>query len=247
MVVLATGSTQKANQMRSELDQMAIADGKARQRNASDFALEVFGQSIRETNCDCDRSDAPSLLQSIYLRNDTEMYRRIADRDGWVAEACKQLGFAAPRVGMDPRASAKLRAAEGMRKQLINRTKQFAKLPEARPKTTRKRVEQQFNTMARKIKKEYQVPSFDDLVADPNCWPELISAASVEGSQESREALDSLEGVVRQAYLRTLSRFPDDEEMEIAVGYINESENKTNGIEGLMWALVNTKEFIISH
>ena len=92
MVVLATGSSDKAAQLRSDLNQMAIADGKTRRRNNSDFALELFGQSIRETNCDCDRSNAPSLLQSIYLRNDAEMYNRIADRDGWVTEVCKDSG-----------------------------------------------------------------------------------------------------------------------------------------------------------
>ena len=247
MVVLATGSTQKADQLRNELDQMAIADGKARQRNTGDFALEVFGQSIRETNCDCDRSDAPSLLQSIYLRNDTEMFRRIADRDGWVAEACKELGIAAPKAGADPRLAAKQRAADGARRQMINRVKQFAKLPEARREATRKRVEQQYNSMAKKMRKDYHVPSFDELVADPGSWTELTPPRSSDGSSKEQDADASFEKVVKEAYLRTLSRYPDDEESKIAIAYINESETPTQGIEGLMWALVNTKEFIISH
>ncbi|QDV88111.1 DUF1549 and DUF1553 domain-containing protein [Planctomycetes bacterium TBK1r] len=249
MVVLATGSTQKADQMRGELDQMAIADGKARRRNNSDFALEVFGQSIRESNCDCDRSDAPSLLQSIYLRNDAEMYGRIAARDGWVAEACKELGIAAPRAGAgaDPRAAAAQRAADSMRRQIIDRIRQFNKLPEARREQTQKRIVQQYNSVAKKLRKDYHVPSFEELVAAPNTWTELTPPVATEGSDGVIESDRSLEKVVRQAYLRTLSRYPDDEEQQVAIDYINESENKTNGIEGLMWALVNTKEFIISH
>lgn len=246
MVVLATGSTEKANQMRGELDEMAIADGKARQRNNSDFALEVFGQSIRESNCDCDRSDAPSLLQSIYLRNDTEMYDRIADRNGWVTEVCKELGIASPNSRPDPKEAATARAADSMRRQIIGRVKQFAKLPEARREQARKKTEQAFDSLTKKLKKDYHVPSFDELVADPDCWPELAASETVADDSEI-ESDKSLANVVQQAYLRTLSRYPDANELAIATDYINESENKSNGIEGLMWALVNTKEFIISH
>ncbi|QEG02473.1 hypothetical protein Mal15_65940 [Stieleria maiorica] len=249
MVVLATGSTEKASQLRGELDQMAIADGKARRRNGSDFALEVFGQSIRESNCDCDRSDAPSLLQSIYLRNDSEMYNRIAARDGWVAEACKELGIAAPRAGAgtDPKAAAAERAAESMRRQMIGRVRQFAKLPEARRESMRKKLAQQYNSYAKKLRKNYHVPSLDELIADPNGWPELTPPLHSGDTDAAITSDRTLREVVDEAYLRTLSRYPDDEEIQIAVDYINESENKTNGIEGLMWALVNTKEFIISH
>ncbi|MCA9140348.1 MAG: DUF1553 domain-containing protein [Planctomycetales bacterium] len=249
MVVLATGSTQKANQMRSELDQMAIADGKPRQRNNSDFALEVFGQSIRESNCDCDRSDAPSLLQSIYLRNDADMYRRIADRDGWVAEACKELGIAAPRDGgVDPRVSGKQRAADAMRKQAVARVIQFNKMPQERREQTRQKAEQQFDGYVKKLRSEYHVPTFAELVADPKCWPELTPPQPAPGQDSVvTDADTSLDKIVGQAYLRTLSRYPDDEEKQIAIDYISESESPTRGIEGLMWALVNTKEFIISH
>ncbi len=101
-VVLATGSDEHASKLRGELDEMAIAEGKPRQRNQQDFALEVFGQSIRESNCDCDRSDSPSLLQSIYLRNDKDMYQRLADKNGWVAQACKSLGVDGPQSATDP-------------------------------------------------------------------------------------------------------------------------------------------------
>jgi hypothetical protein len=251
MVVLATGSTKKADEMRTELDRMAIADGKARQRNSSDFALEVFGQSIRETNCDCDRSDAPSLLQSIYLRNDAEMYRRIADRDGWVAQACQELGIAAPTAGQEPRAQAKRRAAESLRAQAVNRVKQLSMMPKQRRAKARVKAEQQYENLVQRMAKElgngYFIPTFEELLADPDCWPELTAATADRSIARGQRFETSLKRVVEQAYLRTLSRFPDAEEIEIANAYIAESESPTKGIEGLMWALVNTKEFIISH
>lgn len=242
MVVLATGSTDKAQKLRSELDQMAIADGKARQRNNANFALEVFGQSIRETNCDCDRSDAPSLLQSIYLRNDSEMYDRIADRDGWVTEVCKQLGIATPGKSSNAQQTAEMRAADGMRRQVIARVKQFVKMPAERQERARATAQRQFEKVAERLGDTFEVPSFEQLVANPDGWPELVARAS-----SPSQNVDSLEQVVEQAYLRTLSRYPEQEETAIALNYINESESATQGLEGLMWALVNTKEFIISH
>ena len=111
-VILATGSDQLSDKIRGLVGDMAIADGKAKQRNNQDYALSVFGQSIRETNCDCDRSDAPSLLQTIYMRNDSEMHQRIADKDGWVAQACKSLGVPGPKTKLGPRESGKLKAAK---------------------------------------------------------------------------------------------------------------------------------------
>ena len=52
--------------------------------------------------------------------------------------------------------------------------------------------------------------------------------------------------VIREAYLRTLGRTPSGEEEEIARGYFRESGN-TKGMRDLLWALLNTKEFITNH
>lgn len=243
MVVLATGSTDKAMKLRSELDEMAIADGKARQRNRADFALEVFGQSIRETNCDCDRSDAPSLLQSIYLRNDAEMYERIASRDGWVTEVCKELGLATPG-GNGSKQSEASKVADKLRRQIITRAKQFNKLPEQRRERTRETIEQQFDKLSLKIGESFEVPTSKRLLADPDSWTELVPLHKHEPADDQVKALEQ---VIARAYLRTLSRYPDNDETQIAMDYISESETPALGLEGLLWALVNTKEFIISH
>ncbi|HEV7405557.1 MAG TPA: DUF1549 and DUF1553 domain-containing protein [Chthoniobacteraceae bacterium] len=59
-------------------------------RNVPDYALTVFGKPARETNCDCERSTTPSLLQTLYTRNDPEMLARIESRrdatPAWIAE-----------------------------------------------------------------------------------------------------------------------------------------------------------------
>jgi len=38
-----------------------------------------------------------------------------------------------------------------------------------------------------------------------------------------------------------------EEELERSVEYVNADENKINGVRGLVWALLNTKEFIVNH
>jgi len=53
--------------------------------------------------------------------------------------------------------------------------------------------------------------------------------------------------IVKQAYLRTLSRYPTEQELAKCIKYINESEDTINGVRGVLWALVNTKEFVVNH
>jgi len=55
------------------------------------------------------------------------------------------------------------------------------------------------------------------------------------------------DAIVKQAYLRTLSRYPTEQELAKCVKYINESEDAINGVRGVLWALVNTKEFVVNH
>ena len=53
--------------------------------------------------------------------------------------------------------------------------------------------------------------------------------------------------LVRTAYLRTFSRYPDDHEQTRALAYLNDSDNVFAGLRDLLWALVNTEEFIVNH
>ena len=59
-------------------------------RNIPDYALTAFGKPVRETKCDCERSTVPTLLQTLYMRNDPEMLARIeSQREGmpaWITE-----------------------------------------------------------------------------------------------------------------------------------------------------------------
>lgn len=244
-IALATGSDDVAEKMRGEVDEMAIAEGKPRVRNRQEFALEVFGQSIRETNCDCDRTSDPSLLQSIYLRNDSEMHDRLTDKNGWVAQACKELGVPGPRpTKADPQRVAMQRRAEGYRKQIVNRIRQFHKLPEQRKEKARLGLKKEYKRATQKFAEfGFAIPDFDTLIDDIGSWKTVEPAQAAEGTTDSK----TVHALVEEAYLRTLSRYPDNKETEISVAFIEESESPAEGVQSLLWALVNTKEFIITH
>jgi hypothetical protein len=44
-----------------------------------------------------------------------------------------------------------------------------------------------------------------------------------------------------------LSRYPTSEELERSSDYVKSADETINGVRGLLWALVNTKEFIVNH
>ena len=59
-------------------------------KNQPIYALTAFGKPAREINCDCERTSVPTLLQTLYTRNDPEMLARIeSGEDGtpaWITE-----------------------------------------------------------------------------------------------------------------------------------------------------------------
>ncbi|MFT7639235.1 MAG: hypothetical protein ACI9G1_000966 [Pirellulaceae bacterium] len=93
--------------------------------------------------------------------------------------------------------------------------------------------------------------------------PTLIQALYIRNDQELLDWLDRQDGwlkqielskeeiderdLIRSAYLRTVSRNPSDTELEESAKHIKESESTIDGLRDLMWALLNTKEFITNH
>ena len=51
----------------------------------------------------------------------------------------------------------------------------------------------------------------------------------------------------REAYLRTLGRVPTAEEEATAVGHIAGAAEPARGLRDVLWALLNTKEFVTNH
>ena len=63
-------------------------------------------------------------------------------------------------------------------------------------------------------------------------------------SAKSRE----LNAVLDEVYLIAFSRYPTDEERQIASDYVMQREDKPKqAFEDILWALMNTKEFVFNH
>jgi hypothetical protein len=73
------------------------------------------------------------------------------------------------------------------------------------------------------------------------------AAAPVVALKPSQLPLAKKQELVRTLYLRTLSRYPRDPECDRALAYLDKSDNLANGLRDLVWAVVNTEEFIINH
>jgi hypothetical protein len=129
---------------------IGVASSFANARDGSTYAVMLFGKPPRTINCDCERSNEPSLLQTVYLRNDQEVLQLLDRPDGWL--------------------------------------RQVAHSKERNP-----------------------------------------------------------EELIRQAYLRTLSRLPDDRELAVARKHLQDAGDPIAGLRDLLWVLVNTKEFIVNH
>ncbi len=131
---------------------------------ADSYALNIFGKPARQTNCDCERVTDPTLLQTIYTRNDPTLLARIDNKRGtaWIESV---LGAAPLKAGAAP------------------------------------------------------VPP-DPLKVDQ---------------------------LVREIYLRTVSRPPSVEETGVARGDILASASPVDGARELLWTLLNTREFLVNH
>lgn len=65
--------------------------------------------------------------------------------------------------------------------------------------------------------------------------------ASLTASDESPDEL------IRQAFFRTLSRTPTEKELQQSREFVASSESPAEGWAGLLWALLNSKEFSFNH
>lgn len=216
-VAMATASDERAAKFSTELTGRAIsvpgASARANQgANARDtgFALQVFGRSIRESNCDCDRSMEASLLQTVFLQNDNAVLQAI-EKEGssWLSDIC---------------GSSSAKEVDAGKSEARNLAQMKDRLEQLQKKNGN---DQQAKRLADRI---------EDL--------EKTLAAKKDAADDlTMEA----PAVVRNAYLRTLSREPSQEEMDRCLAYLAEAESPAAGAKGLLWTLLNTKEFIVNH
>jgi hypothetical protein len=152
----AAGDRQPALQTDSSVVRsraIGVSSGYSRNYDGS-YALKLFGKPERAVSCDCERSNEPSLLQTVYLRNDGELLGLLDDKQGWLKQV------------------------------------------------------------------------------------------TAKGSPPIAERQDEL---IREAYLRTVSREPNSDELAAGREHLAQAADPKSGLKDLLWALVNTKEFMLNH
>lgn len=242
----ATCGDAEIEAMRTDVSKRAIAvpGTQARGGNRAAFALTVFGRSTRETNCDCDRSMEASLLQTVYLKNDDEVLASISRRGGWVdqlvtpprANAKGQPGKNQPgknQPGADDTPADILARIEGL-KRIVEKLKSGGDEKKLR------KAEARLAELVKRSEKQAEKPAAAPPAVEKSEGVTQVSATVPALPFQTAE-------VIRQAYLRTLSRLPTDEELERSTRFIHEAKDGGEGLRGLLWALINTKEFIVNH
>ena len=226
----ATASDDVFGELLSKVDGRSISIASAGSRyneNQQNYSLSVFGRSIRESNCDCDRSEQPSLLQTVFLQNDQEIYQLIdRGRGGWINQVASELGLRQTKIASGrgnslARQIAALNARIKQAKVSLKKAKKAGKDTEVAQWT--RRIEGGEKQLAR-----------------------LQGTDNAAGLSQEADA-EKLEDVIRRTYLRTVSRQPKTDELERTLAYVQSSEDQLDGIRDVLWALINTKEFIVNH
>lgn len=242
MVTQAVSNDETYAEFVTSLDDRAvsIAGSGARRRSnhPGQYALTIFGRSLRESNCDCDRSEEPSLLQTIFLRNDSQVLSMLNGKNGWLSEVAEENKLAFKTSSNDAKAAAqaaRMRQVQATyRKQLKQRQNQLAALKKnkANPKAIKK-MEGQIASLRNRYRK---------LVGGS-----LAGESNESNSGDQKLAPEAIEQLISDAYLRTLSRTPSADELQTAQAYVAEAKTPMEGLQSVMWALLNTKEFIVNH
>ena len=217
----------------SNKDHMTAIPGSVNQRGGggalgSGFALTVFGRSTRESNCDCDRSMEASLLQTVYMQNDDQVFGMLNDNKGWLRSLTPP---SAKRPARSERKDADVsKARKNFEVLLSNAERELKKARKAENEKDIKELEQRVADLQDKIKG---------------------TKATVESKTEEVAPVEVVslppEDIIKAAYLRSLSRLPSNAEMETSKTFLTQSEDRLTGARDLLWALINTKEFIVNH
>jgi hypothetical protein len=208
----------------ADLERRAIGPSAVNYKGAGDYALTAFGKPARNMNCDCERTNDPTLLQTIYTRNDSSFLGMIdsAKKDGgaWIDEL---------RLQTDPALSPERLGKNVLQAEAdLERVQQVLKERNSKPNPPSEDLRQKLDA---KVK---------------NAADQVERAKNQLAAGKDRKPVD-LTQVIEDAFLRTVSRPPTDEELAKAKEDVAAAKIPSDGVRDLLWALLNTREFIVNH
>jgi len=192
------------------------------------YPLVVFGKPERATNCDCERSNEPSLLQCVFTQNDGQMMTALERSSGWLKQLEATWKAAGKQQAATKSADEKSDKARAERKNLVAMIEK--RIERLKEKDGSKADIEQLQAKLKELKGE----------------PAKVADAKPETPANPMANIDQ-DALIREAYLRTLSRYPHGDELSRAKEHFASSPTPTSAVRDLLWALVNTKEFIINH
>jgi hypothetical protein len=83
------------------------------------------------------------------------------------------------------------------------------------------------------------------LANHPRVW-QKITADKGQVSRIVKEIKDD-SGRIDELFLCTLSRLPAAAELQACLKYVQKAESPEKGLQGVMWSLLNTREFLLQH
>ena len=230
----------------------ASAQNKGGKNSLSNYALTVFGRSIRESNCDCDKSSDPSLLQTVFIRNDSDVLKAMNDpKHSWLAQVAKEYNLMPPRgdgpAPAPPRMQDKkdVRTAEALDREVRKYRKQLEIQTGKDANAKAVNATKSSLALAEKRLKELTLSKLDS--SNQEIQPLPIYSDKLPAKSENGMSDEDATKVIEEVYLRTLSRRPTATELVTSQKAIAIAESPLNGISDVLWALINSKEFILNH
>jgi hypothetical protein len=220
-ITLATASSKDQSTFASDIERRAIGPTASigTKKGLSSYALTTFGKPARLTNCDCERTADPTLLQTLFTRNDPELLGKLegAAKDGaWINELRRLNGGASVEA---QKTETELRKARATRQNL------------------KKRKEMQ---LAKGTAKEEELKQVDAQIAATEVKEkELLGTPKPPAFNQDE--------VIQEIYLRTVSRFPTADEVKRAKEDLAAAKDPVDGVRDVLWAMLNAREFLVNH
>ena len=212
----ATATSADLSQFHCNIAERAIGPNTANRKGYSSYALTTFGKPVRVANCDCERTADPTLLQTLFTRNDPDLLSALDDKGknsmGWIAELRRAHGGDASAA---PKLNAQLKRMDSVEKRLR------AEIEKPGPDQEGGKEElRQIEKRRARLQKDLTASQTEPLNVD---------------------------SVINELFLRTLSRPPTAKEIMTAKGDITTAKDQVDGVRDVMWALLNTREFLVNH
>ncbi|MBI1247665.1 DUF1549 domain-containing protein [bacterium] len=216
----------------TSIEDRAISIPGTRAPGTALYPLQIFGRSERASNCDCDRSEEATLLQTVFLQNDSTLHNAISNSKSWLGEVERSMR---PNGNGGNNQVAQIQAQiKRLYEQMGNGRTYLEKLEKKGDKKKAEEIRKKIASGKKRLTTLRE--QLENAKAKQDKEKELAAAS-----------FDSPAEMVTQAYLRTLSRKPTDKEMTASLEHIRGIEDPVEGLHDLVWALLNTKEFIVNH